>query len=316
MQIFFHLNATGQLDSKTLAAMRAPRCGVPDVNNYSSLEQRNRWSKNRLTYRISAYTSRLPPSKVNSLIASALKVWSDASSLSFEPANGPNADIVISFARRAHGDSYPFDGPGGTLAHAFGPGEGVGGDTHFDEDEKWTATQTGFNLYLVAAHEFGHSLGLSHSSNPSSLMYPTYKTRITNGSPLSNEDRQMVTKIYGSKFWSITNLKVRKKPTKISSLGFPAGVDEINSAVHINKTGKTLFFVGENYWSYDESTHTMDMGYPENITGAFPGISGKLDAVIELNGFLHFIIGPNSYKYDYETLKTVEVGKANTWLGC
>ena len=94
--------------------------------------------------------------------------------------------------------SYPFDGPGYILAHAYYPYEfgDFGGDIHFDEDEDWrvnvTDTWSGMDFFTVAQHEIGHSLGLvsrtiawktlpnlllcqSHSPAPDSVMYPYYK---------------------------------------------------------------------------------------------------------------------------------------------
>lgn len=74
----------------------------------------------------------------------ALKVWSDMAPLDFHEVAGSPADIQIDFSKADHADRYPFDGPGGTVAHAFLPGDRpAAGDAHFDDDEAWTFRSAG-----------------------------------------------------------------------------------------------------------------------------------------------------------------------------
>lgn len=56
---------------------------------------------------------------------------------------------------------------------------------------------SGVNLLLVAAHEFGHALGLDHSRDRRALMFPTYQYVNTKGYSLPDDDRRGVQALYG-----------------------------------------------------------------------------------------------------------------------
>ena len=137
----------------------------------------------------------------------ALQMWARQSGLEFtEVAPGGSrsnaADIRVYFHRHFHGDGYPFDGAGSVLAHAFFPGSGRGGDVHFDDDEAWSTqdravvSQEATSVFAVALHEFGHSLGLSHSSVEGSLMFPWY-AGVPDDYMLPEDDRLAIQHLYG-----------------------------------------------------------------------------------------------------------------------
>ena len=183
-QKFHQLPITGELDEATIAEMQKPRCGFPDNPQIAGFQQfvaqGNRWDRTNLTYRIVNFTPDLTQAEIRAAMREALNLWSAVTRLTFTEVTG-NADILISFVTGDHGDGNSFDGVGRVLAHAFYPppnGGDIAGDAHFDDAETWTVNipvpSGRIDLVTVAAHEFGHSLGLAHSSVSGALMFPTY----------------------------------------------------------------------------------------------------------------------------------------------
>ncbi|KAK6191523.1 hypothetical protein SNE40_003188 [Patella caerulea] len=196
---------TGVIDRRTQELMQKPRCGNSDNNiTFGHRKKRytlapTKWEKKNLTFRIVNYSPDLPLHNIRNVIYGAFQVWSDVTKLTFTEIMSGEADIMIQFASRYHQDGYPFDGKGMILAHAFFPGSGRGGDTHFDDDERWTFNSSdGVDLFMVAAHEFGHALGLAHSSEPGALMYPWYQGFQTKFL-LPRDDIEGIQNMYGPK---------------------------------------------------------------------------------------------------------------------
>ncbi|XP_017273077.1 matrix metalloproteinase-9 [Kryptolebias marmoratus] len=68
---------------------------------------------------------------------------------------------------------------------------------NYDEDKKWGfCPDQGYSLFLVAAHEFGHALGLDHSSIREALMYPMYT--YAEDFSLHQDDIEGIQYLYGS----------------------------------------------------------------------------------------------------------------------
>ncbi|XP_061659911.1 collagenase 3-like [Syngnathoides biaculeatus] len=410
MQRFFGLKITGTLDADTLEMMKKPRCGVPDnkVAAFSTFPSTFKWQKNSLTYRIENYTPDMPQSEVDDSIEKALDVWAKVTPLRFTRIYSGTADIMISFGRLFHGDPYPFDGPDGTLAHAFAPSPGLGGDAHFDEDETFTfRSNSGYVLFLVAAHEFGHSLGLQHSNDPGALMYPVYSYTNPSNFLLPQDDVNGIQSLYGPNpdvdpdtnpdkpqppttpdacdanmvldavatlrgemlffkdrfFWRvypqsrtpqqsfITNLwpnaprkidaayesrqsgnvflfqgrqvwafrgydLVPGYPKAITIFGLPKNVKKVDAALYDVESGKTLFFVGKSYYSYDEASKKRDKGFPKRVDETFSGMTGKVTAALQYKGFTYIYSGPQMFEYSLSTGTFFRVLGNNYFLPC
>jgi peptidoglycan hydrolase-like protein with peptidoglycan-binding domain len=210
-QRFFHLPQTGELDEATVAQMSIPRCSVLDPQDDAGVSgqavQGNRWTTTDLRYGFQNFTPDLTEAQTRDAIRAALALWSDVTPLTFRevPVN-QNPEIVIRFVAGDHGDGSPFDGVGGVLAHAFYPppnGGDIAGDAHFDETETWAVALPiaagRFDLVTVAAHEFGHALGLTHSSVAGTLMWPSVSPGSTHRFLQQNDDISLIQSIYGSR---------------------------------------------------------------------------------------------------------------------
>ncbi|XP_056222688.1 matrix metalloproteinase-17 isoform X1 [Seriola aureovittata] len=313
MQRFGGIQETGILDSKTIQLMSTPRCSLPDiVGSEDMLKKRRRkryalsglkWHKTDLTWSIHSYPTPslspgLPNHLVESILTHAFKAWSDAAPLRFHRLlNAAGGDIRVSFSRLLHDDGYPFDGKGGTLAHAFFPGrDEVAGDTHFDDDEIWSyrGDSSSTDLFTVAVHEFGHALGLSHSSTDPSIMSPYYQGPVEDivNFQLALDDKLAIQQLYGVRDGGPSG-GVDPDLPRLPTPPLPRPTQLPGPSIHercqggfdavANIRGEVFFFKGAQFWrtKRDGSLVSLHPAQIKNFWIGLPPGTNKIDAVYE-----------------------------------
>ena len=220
------------------------------------------------------YTPDLSKKETHDTIVAAFNVWSKIVPLTFTETNDDFSDIKIRFVSGSHDDGYPIDGKGGTLAHAFYPhhNKGLSGDAHFDEHETFTLrTHSGINLFFVAVHELGHSLGLAHSFTKKAIMYPFYSGYLPD-LRLHDDDIKGMQAIYGKPQVVTTAFQPKTTPQTPS---LPKTCEtSVDIMVH-DGDGYTYAFKGEYFWPIsDQGEWTGAL----KISKFWSGLPGDLDA--------------------------------------
>ncbi|XP_061461114.1 matrix metalloproteinase-28 [Rhineura floridana] len=331
-----HLPLSGVLDASTVRHMNLPRCGVNDAESRSTWKDRvgllfsggtlsrkrrkrfshqsGKWHKRHLTYRVVNWPWYLPQQQVRQAVKAAFELWSNASALVFWEAAGEPADIRLTFFQGDHNDGVDnaFDGPGGALAHAFFPRRG---EAHFDNDERWSLDSgKGRNLFVVVAHEIGHTLGLEHSPVRNALMSPYYKKlgkdfvlnwddilSIQNlyGKPLRGSVVQLPGKLFAHfQGWSQDLEGTEHRNGDLSSHYCWSFFDAITTDLE----GNLYILKGGYYWIASKGVNPTG---PHLLRAMWPGLPSAIDAAAfsEEDGKFYFFKGGRCWRYKGSSLE-------------
>ncbi|KAK7252340.1 hypothetical protein RIF29_36207 [Crotalaria pallida] len=227
-QDFFNLNVTYELEkmSNTFHQMSLPRCAVPDLNvTYELNSQTNttvswpqgiRWFPNgtrtkHLTYGFPPQNE-VPPN-VTKVFKDAFGRWSKALTelnlpqLNFSETDYDTSDIKIGFYNFGKLGIEEVVIGGTIVGYENGSyGSPIVADILLDGTLLWVLPGSNFtwswkygefDLETVAMHQIGHILGLDHSTNEESVMYPSIKKFNETKVELTDDDKESIRRVYG-----------------------------------------------------------------------------------------------------------------------
>uniref|UniRef100_A0A6I8PWC3 Matrix metalloproteinase-9 n=1 Tax=Xenopus tropicalis TaxID=8364 RepID=A0A6I8PWC3_XENTR len=162
----------------------------------------------------------------------------------------------------------------------------------YDQDRKWGfCPDQGYSLFLVAAHEFGHALGLEHSEVQDALMYPMYS--YVKDFQLHEDDVRGIQYLYGTGSRPNPNPpKSTKKPLATKSPRRTTTrpvrpVDPAQDACKVEKfdaiadlQGALHFFKDGLYWTLTPRSKNAPQN-PQRISDTWPGLPSRIDTAFQ-----------------------------------
>uniref|UniRef100_A0A673LG39 interstitial collagenase n=1 Tax=Sinocyclocheilus rhinocerous TaxID=307959 RepID=A0A673LG39_9TELE len=291
--------------------MKKPRCGGPDVAAYSTFGGKPKWQTNKLTYRIVNYTPDMSKAEVDESMEKALQVWANVTPLRFTRIYKGTADIMISFATSYHGDASPFDGPQGTLAHAFAPSLGIGGDAHFDDDEFFTfrSSKAPLTFYSKMCSFFNWIQSLYGTNRDITPIQPHPEVPTTPKACDPNLILDAATTLRGETMFFKDGFFWRRSPsrtvTQLPIKSFWASApDNIDAAYEDPVQDKLFLFKGKQVWAFNGSN--LERGYPKTLSSfGLSSLVRKVSAAVydKNSGKTLLFVDKVYYSYDERAKK-------------
>ncbi|XP_036388935.1 matrix metalloproteinase-9 [Megalops cyprinoides] len=206
---------------------------------------------------------------------------------------------------------FPFTFLGKTYDSCTSEGRGDGKlwcatTKNYDQDSKWGfCPDKGYSLFLVAAHEFGHALGLDHSNIQEALMFPMY-SYVADFS-LHRDDIAGIQYLYGSRHGpeptppgpttTTTPGTTTTTTTTTSSPEPSVEVCKVDKFDTINEIqGDLHFFKDGQYWRMNSKGSIKG---PYRTSDSWPALPSIIDAAFEdpLTKRLYFFSGRRVWVY-------------------
>ncbi|XP_022907784.2 matrix metalloproteinase-16-like [Onthophagus taurus] len=124
----------------------------------------------------------------------------------------------------------------------------------------------------------------------------------------------------GKSYWIFNGgTFIEGSPLPLTTYGLPDYLDKIDAVQTWSKNSKTYLYRGDRFWRYNETSKTIDEGYPKHME-AWPGVPQDLDAANTWkDNVTYFFKGKSYWRFDNNWVKTTDLSPLpapQIWLGC